>query len=187
MALELKKRRFTLKEYYRMAEAGILGEDDRVELIDGEIVEMTPIGARNAACVDRLTDLFTEALRGSALVRVQNPIRLSKKTEPQPDLALLRWKLDFYASGHPMPRDVFLLVEVCETSNEPDCRVKIPIYARAGILEVWLMDLQQKTITTYQDPTAASYRAVRVYWRGEQIAPSAFSDRSLAVSDVLLQ
>lgn len=185
MALELKRRRFTTEEYHRMARAGILGEDDRVELIDGEIVEMTPIGRRHASCVATLSQQFAETLRGSVLIWPQNPIRLDDDSEPQPDLVLLRPRPDRYASADPTPDDVLLLVEVADTTVESDRRVKVPLYARSGIQEAWLVDLEQETVTVYLDPTAAGYRTARVARRGEQLAPSAFPDRPLAVADIL--
>ncbi len=185
MALHLPRRRFTVAEYHQMAQAGILGEDDRVELIEGEIVEMPPIGDRHAASVDRLTERFVQRFSDVAIVRVQNPIRLGEHSEPQPDLALLRRRADFYAAGHPAPPDVFLLVEVADTSAELDRRVKIPLYARGGIPEVWLLDLQQETLTVYRVPTPDGYRAVQVLHRADAIAPAAFPDRALAVADLL--
>ena len=183
MALELRKRRFTVDEYYRMARAGILGEDDRVELIEGGIVEMTPIGARHAECVSRLTELFFHTFGDVARVSPQNPIRLGEHSEPQPDVALLRPRS--YASGHPTPEDVLLLVEVAESSAEPYRRVKVPLYGRSGIPEVWLVDLEQETITTYHDPTPEGYRTARVARSGEDLASVAFPDRAIAVASVL--
>ncbi|MCL4370495.1 MAG: Uma2 family endonuclease [Chloroflexi bacterium] len=185
MALDLKRRRFTAEEYHWMARVGILGEDDRVELVDGEIVEMTPIGHRHAACVNRLAELFSQTLGNTAIVSVQNPVRLGQYSEPQPDLALLRRKPDFYASGHPTPEDVFLIVEVAGSSIEPDRRVKIPLYARSGVLEAWLVELDQETLTMYRDPAPDGYHTVRVVRRGEQVAPAAFPSHSLAISDIL--
>lgn len=185
MALELRRRRFTVDEYYQMTQAGFLGEDDSVELLDGEIVEMTPIGRRYAACVYRLTDLFSQMFRDSALVGVQSPVRLNEKTEPQPDALLLRRRPDFYASGHPTPQDVLLLVEAADSSNEPDRRVKVPLSARSGIPKVWPVDLEQGTITVYRDPASNGYRTARVLRRGEQVSPNAFPDRSIAVDDIL--
>lgn len=185
MATQLTRRRFTVAEYQQMAQAGILGEDDRVELIDGEIVEMTPIGRRHAACVDRLTQLFTETLGRAAQVRVQNPINLDERSEPQPDLALLRPRSDFYASGHPTPGDILLVVEVAETSADVDRRVKVPLYARSGVPEVWLVDLDQAAITVYRDPTSGGYRTLQTLRRGASLAPAALPDVELAVSDIL--
>ncbi|MBI2864883.1 MAG: Uma2 family endonuclease [Chloroflexi bacterium] len=185
MALHLPRRRFTVEEYHRMAEAGILGEDDRVELIEGEITEMTPIGRLHAATVNRLIKLFVTIFGDDAVVGAQNPIVLDEHSEPQPDIALLRPKADFYASGHPTPEDVFFLVAVACSSADPDRRIKVPLYARKGIAECWLVDLEQETITVYRDPAADGYRTARVFRRGEQIAPAAFPDRSLAVAAIL--
>lgn len=185
MALYLPRRRFTVAEYHQMAQAGILGEDDRVELIEGEIVEMPPIGDRHAGCVNRLNERFFRTFADVAIVAVQNPVRLDEHNEPQPDLALLHRRADFYASGHPAPPDVFLLVEVADTSAELDRRVKIPLYARNGIPEVWLIDLQQGTLTVYRDPAPDGYRTAHELHRGDSIAPAAFPDRALAVADLL--
>ncbi len=185
MALDLKRRRFTTDEYHQMARAGILGEDDRVELIEGEIVEMTPIGARHAECVDRLTDLFSRAFSDAARLRVQNPVRLGENSEPQPDIVLARRKSGFYASDHPTPEDILLLVEVADSSADPDRRVKVPLYVRSGIVEVWLVDLEQDTITIYRDPTPDGYHSARVARRGDEVAPITFPDRAIAIADIL--
>jgi Uma2 family endonuclease len=185
MALHLTKRRFTVAEYYQMAEAGILGEDDRVELIDGEIIEMTPIGRRHAACVDRLNRLFARGIGEAAQIRVQNPVQLDEYSEPQPDLTLLRPRPDFYASGHPTPADVLLLIEVGDTSAEVDRQVKVPLYAGSGIQELWLIDLEQETVTAYRDLADDRYRLVQPARRGDRIAPAAFPDRDLTVADIL--
>ncbi len=135
--------RFTVEDYHKMAEVDILGEDDRVELIDGEIIEMAPIGRLHAVCVVRLTDLFGETLRRRAIVWAQNPIGLGERSEPQPDLALLRWRPNFYADADPRPEDVLLIIEVADTSLAYDRDIKVPLYARAGIPEVWLVDLNE--------------------------------------------
>jgi Uma2 family endonuclease len=185
MAVLLVRRRFTADEYHRMADVGIFNEDDRVELIEGEIVEMTPIGSRHAACVDRLNELLVQHFAGVALIRVQNPVRLSDDSEPQPDLALLRRKADFYASREPTPDDVILLVEVADTSLEYDRRVKVPLYAHSGIREVWLIGLERETVTVYQDPAPSGYRTIRTLRRGDRLAPAAFADRELAIADIL--
>ncbi|MBI4320141.1 MAG: Uma2 family endonuclease [Chloroflexi bacterium] len=185
MALYLPRRRFTVEEYHRMAEAGILGEDDRVELIEGEITEMTPIGRLHAATVRRLNKLFISTFGSDAVIGVQDPVILDEYSEPQPDIELLRPKADFYASGHPTPADVFLLVEVAYSSADPDRRVKAPLYARKGIAEFWLVDLEQETITVYRDPSADGYRTARVFRSGERIFSAAFPDRSLAAEDIL--
>ncbi|MBI4493890.1 MAG: Uma2 family endonuclease [Chloroflexi bacterium] len=185
MALQPKRRRFTVADYHRMARAGILNEDDRVELIDGEVIEMPPLGPRHAGCVNHLTRLFVQALGEAAVVTIQNPVRLGQHDEPQPDVAILRPRADFYASRHPCPEDVFLLVEVAETSASLDRRLKLPRYAGSNIPEVWLVDLKQQTITAYRDPSPSGYRAAGIVRRGEQLAPAAFPDRVFAVAELL--
>ena len=185
MAIQLSKRLFTVAEYHRMGEAGIFSEDDRVELIEGEIVEMTPIGSRHQASVDRLSELFFGQLAGQAVLRVQGPIRLGERSEPQPDLTVLRRRADFYAAAHPAPQDVLLVVEVAETSAMYDREVKVPLYARAGIPEVWLVDLAGARVEVYRHPSPQGYREIRTARRGDRVASEAVSPLELAVDDVL--
>ena len=136
MSVQLSHRRFTVDEYYRMAGAGILHEDDRVELIEGEIVEMPPIGSYHAGEVDWLAQLLVRRLAGHAIVRGQNPIHLSVYSEPQPDITLLRPRADFYTTSHPTPEDILLVIEVADTSVAYDREIKAPLYSRAGIIDV---------------------------------------------------
>ena len=185
MSVRLQKRRFTVEEYYRMAETGILSEHDRVELIDGEIVEMPAIGSRHAACVDRLTRLFSLRVGETAIVRVQNPIRLGPYTEPQPDLALLRPRPDFYASAHPTAEDTLLVVEVADASIEYDRTVKMPLYARAGIVEAWVVDLAAGAVEVYRVPTPQGYRDVGRASRGDALSVRALAGVSLTVDEVV--
>lgn len=185
MAIQLQKRLFTVDEYYRMAETGILSEDDRVELIEGEIIKMSPIGRRHAGCVNRLNSLFSERLGRSAVVSVQNPVRLSDRTEPQPDIALLIPRADFYSEGHPQPQEVLLLIEVADTTIEYDREVKISLYAQAGISEVWVVDIVEELVEVYRQPSANGYAEVRQFRRGENLSLQAFSDVVLSVDEVL--
>lgn len=185
MAVQFVRRLFTVSEYHRMLEAGILGEDDRVELLEGEIVQMSPIGNRHAACVRRLNSLFVKRLGEQVIVDVQNPIHLSQHSEPQPDLALLRFRSDFYASAHPGPEDVLLVVEVTETSGTYDREVKVPLYARSNIPEVWVVDLAEEWIDVYREPSPEGYRLVRRLGRGERLSPQALADLELEVGEVL--
>ncbi len=178
------RRKFTVEEYHQLTRAGILREDDRVELIDGEIVEMSPIGPRHAACVARLTRHLGR-LGERTVVWVQNPIRLGAFGEPQPDVALLRPQPDFYAAGHPGPEDVLLVVEVAETSVDYDRQVKVPLYARWGIREVWLVDLEQDRIEVYRSPSPEGYGEMRVVGRGDRVTPVAFPELELRAEDVL--
>ena len=185
MRVQPTRRRFTVAEYYEMAKAGILGEDDRVELIAGAVIEMAPIGRRHAACVRRLDRLFQQAVGDAAVISVQNPVWLDERNEPQPDLELLRPRPDFYTLGHPTPADVLLIIEVAETSSRYDRQVKVPLYARHGIPECWLFDLDQATITVYREPTPTGYRTAQTVRRGEMLTPLAFPSLELAVTDIL--
>jgi Uma2 family endonuclease len=188
MAVQLLKRRlFTVEEYYRMAEAGIISKDERVELIEGEVVAMAAIGSRHSSCVKRLNHLLSQRIVGRALLSVQDPIRLDQFSEPQPDIALLRPRADFYAFAHPRPADVFLVVEVADTSVGFDRDVKIPLYARAVIPEAWLVDLTGDYIMLYRKPTAQVYQDVQRLQRGQSLFPEAFPDLVLAVEDILGQ
>ena len=181
----ITKRRFSVKEYYLMADAGILSPHDRVELIDGEIVQMAAIGSYHAACVDTLTRLFMETLGRRVIVRVQNPIRLGERSEPEPDIALLRPRADAYRDAHPGPDEALLIVEVSHSTVEYDRDVKTPLYAEAGIPELWLVNLDEDYIDGLSDPVGAGYRAMRRYARGDRIAAALLPDAALDVSEIL--
>ena len=185
MAVQVVPRRFSVEEYHLMARVGILREDDRVELLDGEIGEMAPIGSRHAACVDRLTRVLSEELSRRAIVRVQGPIRLGEHSEPQPDVTLLKPRDDFYSDSTPGPEAVLLLIEVAETTQDYDRQVKAPLYARWGVPEVWLVDLQGRSVQVYRDPAPEGYREVRTAEPGRPLAPRAFPDLRLTVGDVI--
>jgi Uma2 family endonuclease len=160
-ATELPRRhRLSVEDYYRMAEVGILGPEERVELIDGEIVDMAPIGSRHAGTVAQLHILLQRAVADSADVRVQAPLRLDRYSEPEPDLAVLRPRSDYYKSAHPGPADALLVVEVAETSLRYDRDVKVALYARFGIVEAWLVDTRSARLTRYRNPSAGAYETV---------------------------
>lgn len=187
MAAEVLRRTFTVDEYHQMIEAGVLTEDDRVELLEGEIIKMTAMGSPHAACVDRLNRLFSKRIADEAIVRVQSPIQLSEHSEPEPDVTLLKPRPDFYAASHPKPEDVLLVVEVAETSVGIDREKKVPAYSRAGVPETWLIDLAGEVIEVYSDPSAHGYREIRRLWPRDQVAPQAFPDLELAVDSLLGQ
>jgi Uma2 family endonuclease len=180
---EVTRRRFTVHDYHRMGEAGILHEDDRVELIEGEIVEMAAIGTRHFTCVNQLTRLLVRGVGDAAIVSVQNPVRLDEHSEPQPDLTVLRVR--DYRESLPMPEDVLLLIEISDTTLSYDRGVKLPLYARAGIREVWIVDLQGEIIERHTDPSGSGYRRVERARRGEALAPLTFSELTLRVDAVL--
>lgn len=185
MSAPFTTRRFTVDEYHRMAVAGVLHEDDRVELLDGQIVVMSPIGSRHAATVGRLTHLLGERARDRAIVWVQNPIVIGRYWEPQPDLCLLRPRADFYAPAHPRAEDVLLVVEVADTSADEDRQRKLPEYARAGIGEAWLVDLARDAIEQHRDPAAEGYRAISVLRRDGTLVSLAVPSVSVACDEVL--
>jgi len=186
MAVTLKRRRFTVDEYHRMGEAGILSEDEPVELIAGEIVVREPIGSRHAGTVNRLNRLWTSRLGERAVVQIQNPIELPEEdSEPQPDVALLRPRADFYTAAHPVAADVLLLIEVADSSLTVDRRVRMPLYARAAIPEAWILDLTADRVEVYRVPTADAYQQVVTFERGQRVAPVAFADLTVTVEDLL--
>jgi Uma2 family endonuclease len=184
MAVPIVRKRFNVDEYYAMARAGILHEDDRIELIEGEILEMTPIGSRHAACVTRLNSLFLLRLGTAMVVSAQNPVHLDERTEPQPDLMLLRRREDFYSAAHPEPADVLLLIEVADSSLETDRDFKAPLYGRNGVHETWVVDVERSLVESHFDPTPEGYRTVQVFRRGESISPRAFPDLRLTVAEI---
>ena len=167
-----------------MAEAGIFGEDDPVELIAGEIITQMPIGTSHASMVNRLNQLFTSLARGRCIVSVQNPIALDPFSEPQPDLALLRPRPDFYASEHPTPKDIMLIGEVADTTLAFDREEKIPLYAAAGIPEVWLVDLVDKSLRVYRGLEHGAYTDVARHRAGGSIDVPGLPDGQLAVSEL---
>ena len=179
VALSPTAYRFTVKDYHRMAEADIFEPDDRVELIDGEVVEMSPIGTRHAACVSRLSHLLMPQSAGRLIVRVQLPIQVGEMSEPQPDVALLRPRADFYEDHHPMPPDVHLVVEVADSSLRHDLLRKAPLYIAGGVPEVWVVDLVAEVVHVTRGGTTSQLRA------GESLAPLAFPDLVLEVTAIL--
>jgi Uma2 family endonuclease len=155
-----RRHRLTVADYYRMAEVGILDPEARVELIDGDIIDMVPPGSPHAATVTYLTEVFIRAVKERATVLVQNPVRVSDFSEPQPDLALLRRRDDFYRDRHPRTDDVLLIIEVAATSLRFDRDTKLPLYARHGIPEMWLVDLGSRRLFRYRSPEHGSYTLV---------------------------
>ena len=185
MATEISKRLFTVHDYHRMVDAGILREDDRVELIRGEVITMSPIGPRHNAAILRATQALSRIVGDRALVGVQGSVRLDEYDEPQPDLYLLRPKEDFYASGHAGPADLFLIVEVADSSLEYDQTVKLQLYAETGVPEYWISNVRDDLLIAYSDLQKNIYRTIREFHRGETIAPQLLPGCDMAI-DVLL-
>ena len=185
MAVDLKRYRFTRADYHRMAQTGILAPDAHVELIDGEIIEMNPIGRFHKASVDRLSRIFQRNVGDEAIVRVQSSIALGDHGEPEPDVVLLRFRADFYAESDEAPEDILLVVEVADTSESYDRRTKAPLYARNRIPEFWIVDLNRAWVTRYLDPTPGGYGTTRIFRRGESLSPLAFPNLMIAVNAIL--
>lgn len=170
-SLNLQPRhRWTVAEYHRMGEVGLLKEDSRVELIDGEIIEMAPIGSSHGGEVKYFNNKLVSLLHGKAIVSVQDPIVLGGYAEPVPDIVLLRWRDDFYRIENPHAEDVLLIIEVSDSTLRYDRDVKVPLYASHGIPEIWLLDLQQQQLEIYREPAHGQYRQ-RDFRRAGQIAP----------------
>ncbi len=185
MPAEITRRLFDVDDYHRMAEAGILSEDDRVELIDGEIIAMTPIGPRHNAAVNRANRALVTAVSDHAIVQVQGSVRLDQFREPQPDIVLLRPQPDFYASRLPGPSDILLIIEIAESSLAYDRDVKARIYAQSAVQEYWLVDVEDRTVSCYSEPRDGTYQTFRQLHAGQSLAPAALPQCAIP-ADVLL-
>lgn len=177
------RRRFNVTEYHLMAEAGILTEDDRVELIDGEILEMSPIGAAHGECVDALNELLTQQIRGTARARVQGSIRVNDASEPEPDVALLRRRR--HRQALPTTADVYLVIEVADSSRDYDLGTKLPFYAAAGIAEAFLVDIVNDVVERHTEPRDGKYQRVVIAGRGETLTSTVLPAVTLPVDVVL--
>lgn len=185
-SVQLAHYQFSVADYHRMLETGVLNEDSQVELLNGEIIKMTPIGPRHAASVDRINDLLKTTLDKQAIVRVQNPIQLDDYSEPQPDISLLKRRADYYAAGHPTPADVLVAIEVADSSIDKDRTVKLPAYARAGIYEVWLVDLYEDRVEVHSNPHNSLYQEVRIVQRGQEVISTTLPQLKLKADDILI-
>ncbi|MEM7736489.1 MAG: Uma2 family endonuclease [Deinococcota bacterium] len=182
----VSKHRFSTDDYHSMIDAGILTENDRVELIEGDVIETAAIGSRHAACVKRTAELLRDALNKRALLGVQDPVILGDDSEPEPDLSVLVSNNAFYADAHPTASDIYLLIEVADSSLVYDMTVKLPLYARAGVPEVWLVNLVQNRVMVYRDLSSSGYTTEMSLTAGDSLSPVAFTDVVLDVASVLL-
>ncbi len=181
----LKHRQFTVEQYHRMGETGILHEDDRVELIEGEIVDMTPVGIRHKACVKRLNTLFNSLINtNQALIGVQDPLILDEYNEPEPDIVLFHYRQDYYENQHPSAEDALLVIEVADTSLPYDQNIKVPLYAKSHIQELWIVDLQSNSVQTYRSSNGESFQEIQTYSEQDTITPLAFPKHSISVSSI---
>ncbi|MDS4027733.1 MAG: Uma2 family endonuclease [Candidatus Contendobacter sp.] len=177
------RHRWTVAEYHRMGEVGLLNEDSWVELIDGEIVEMAPIGSQHGGKVNRFIHMFYKTFGNQAIIAAQNPVVLGGYEEPQPDIAILRWREDYYEQAHPHVEDVLLLIEISDSTLRYDRDVKIPLYAKNGIPEVWLLDIPNRQLEIYHEPINGEYRQRDCRLTGK-IAPTLFPDAVIDLADV---
>lgn len=175
--------RWSVEDYRRMAQSGLLDATDRVELIEGELIDMAPIGCRHAFLVDRLAELLGGGPRANDMVRVQNPVSLDTRSEPQPDIALVN--RENYSDRHPGPGDIRLIVEVSDTTMVYDRDVKLPLYARAGIPEVWLLDAQSGELTVHREPAESQYRLIRKPTTTATLSPMLLPSVTLRLAEAL--
>ena len=183
----IPRHRFTVEDYQRLGERSIFREEARVELVEGEIIDMTPIGSKHAAAVRRLDQILARAVDERGIVSVQSPVVLGEYSEPEPDIAVLRPRQDFYASAHPGPTDVLLIVEVGDTSVRYDREIKIPLYARHGIPEVWLLDLEGGSLTICSVPSESGYERVARPEALQAIPMPGMAGVTLDLSDLFAQ
>lgn len=185
MSAGVETYRFSVEEFNKLGQAGIFDEDDRVELLDGEIIVMSPIGSEHAAAVLRLNWYFQQRLGQHLLTSVQSPAVVDEFSEPQPDLMLLKPKSDFYKAEHPRPEDIILLVEVSDSTLAFDRGRKLPKYAESAVSEVWIVNLQNQTIEQYRAPSASEYARSQIFRRGEMITIEKFPEVSFAVEELI--
>ena len=183
--VQVPRHRLTVDEYYRMAELGILAPDARVELIEGEIIDMTPQGSRHAAIVSRLNERLVSAVGASAMVRCQLPVRLGTRSEPEPDFAIVKRRDDDYTTAHPVAEDVLLVIEISNTTVSYDRLIKIPLYARHGIVEAWLIDVPAGRVHQFRGPQSGSYTDISVIERPGILHPVALPSVPIDLSEVL--
>ena len=181
----IERYRLTSAIFHEMVDKGILNEDDRLELIEGELVTMSPIGPEHMGVVNQIAQILIRQLEQRAIVSIQGPIALDEFSEPQPDLALLVQRDDFYKHSLPRPADVALVIEVADSSLAYDRTIKMPLYARAGIPEAWIVNLIDRWIEVYRDPSTAGYTTLLKILSGKSIAPQAFDDVVVVVDDLL--
>jgi Uma2 family endonuclease len=185
MLLQVEKRLWTVEEYHGMARAGILREDDRLELIKGEVVAMSPIGVRHMACVNRLNHLLMKHFHEQAVISVQNSVYLDEHSEPVPDVVLFKYRQDFYNQNAPTADDVLLLIEVSDSTLPYDRNVKRPLYAQAGIIEYWLINLVDNSVEVHREPEEGAFTKTFICYRNDEITAVSFPDVTFQITDLL--
>lgn len=184
MTVQLSKRLINVSEYHGMAEAGILKPQDKVELIHGEILEMSPIGSKHAAIVVKLNKLFNHIISDDQLISIQNPICINDLNEPEPDISVLKAKADFYAESHPKGTDTLLVIEVSDSTLSYDKEIKLPLYATGGVPEYWIINLQKNEIEVHRSPEGDVYKRIQIAQQGDTIELM-FNNQSIEVNQLL--
>jgi Uma2 family endonuclease len=182
--VDLPSRRFTVDEYELMGRVGVFADDERTELLNGAISVMSPIGPRHADIVDTIMESLVLATRRTVRVRVQNPVRLPPRSEPQPDIVVAKRRSGLYSSAHPTAEDTLLVVEVAESSLALDTAVKLPIYAEQGIVEVWIVDVKAMVVRVYTDPVGKGYQSVQTLTVDDELVPVAIKGVRIPVSEI---
>ncbi|QSJ19063.1 Uma2 family endonuclease [Nostoc sp. UHCC 0702] len=181
----LKLRLWTVEEYHRMAEAGIFGADERVELLEGQIIWMIAKGTAHRSAVGRTDYLLKNRLGNRAWVSIQDPIKLNERSEPEPDIAVVKVDPLDYADHHPTPPEVYLIIEVADSSLKLDCQTKAKAYSKAGIKDYWVLDVINRQLHVFREPTQDGYLSVVVLPEDATISPLDFPDLSIAVLEML--
>ena len=177
MPVQLARRLINVEEFHRMAETGILTEKDHVELIHGEIIEISPIGSRHSSTVNRISNILKEVLGKNAIISVQNPVVIDDHNQPQPDISILKPSHNYYADRHPGPRDILLVIEVADTTRDYDREIKLPLYASAKIPEFWLVNLEKDEIEVHRLPVQNAYKNIEPCRGSDQIELGLFHSK----------
>jgi len=186
MAAVVERRLFTREEYHTMRQAGILTQEERVELLEGEVVRKMPCGPSHASVVKRLNKALSTLVGREALVSIRDPLDLDEYSEPEPDVMLLRPRADFYSHAHPSPGDVLLVIEVCDSSLATDRDGKLPLYAQHAIPEVWLVDIEQRQVIVFRNPSGGRFTEERIHRSGDALSIPGLPNQSLALSELAL-
>ncbi len=182
--VHLEKKLLTVSDYEAMYQAGILREDERMELLNGEIILMSPTGPKHSGIVNRVSNFIKSLFQLRAIIAVQNPVKIPPNSEPEPDLVILKPREDFYSEFHPMPADIWLIIEVSESTLDKDTLIKLPIYAQAGIPHYWIINIPEKRLEAYSGPTGMHYKLRQLYFQEDTILVPPF-DLPVKVSDLV--
>ncbi|PDW05020.1 Uma2 family endonuclease [Candidatus Viridilinea mediisalina] len=186
MSIAMTRHLFTVQEYARIREAGILTEDDRVELLDGEIYVMSPIGPLHVSIINKLNKILMNQVGDNGIISIQNPIQLSDYSEPQPDITILSPREDFYTSALPTPDDVLLIIEIADSSIDYDRDEKLPRYARAQISEVWIVDVHKSVIEQYTQPLQGEYTQLHKVLLGNIVTATTIANVCIDTTQIFL-